>query len=295
MNFALPSPIEVRLPVIPDISGAPISHDPVHNIHTYAEGHRYQGELNSQQRWEGDGIIWVKEEGSPFSWAIRAHNFQDGRIEGQFEFERSDSQIKFKGNLHNQQVSGYGVYEWDQNVYEGTFVSGLASGNGRWLIANSGGDVIKGLFDHGRVNGEATITYSNGDCYEGTYLNGIPVGKGKMLFANQKIIMNRLFNQSGVDRSNTGDLEKFTFDITKKNSKSDVVVHKNTNAQTLNIRAGSSANRKILDSLIPGLSGASKKTRSVRMRKPGLKCNKLKNPHFANKVEINSRIKNSNN
>lgn len=54
-------------------------------------------------------------------------------------------------------------------------------------ITNSNGDIYKGLFKDGKLNGEGEITYKVGHKYKGNFVNNKKQGKGTFTFANGTI------------------------------------------------------------------------------------------------------------
>jgi hypothetical protein len=180
-NLSLPDPIQVTMPALPTLRPL-VNRDNIDTPTTnmYLDGHRYTGTFKNGLP-EGNGTLYFPCADKHLSIYWEGA-FVNGRPEGAGSFKNENTDVTFTGRIENGVITGYGELEWGNNAYEGAFVDGRAHGKGKWNVANSGGDVIDGNYENGRIHGKATVTYSNGDCFEGTYINGNPSGKGKMLF-----------------------------------------------------------------------------------------------------------------
>lgn len=218
---------------------------------TYKNGDVYTGDVNNGKR-EGEGK-YEFENGDAYEGG-----FEDGEINGKgtYTFDNGD---EYEGSFLNGNAHGYGTYVWllDDNFssYKGFFHENTASGKGTLEMRE--GDSYEGEFLEGIFHGKGIMKFSNGDVFEGRYAHGKPSGKGKMLFGEAKVVMNRSFNDRGVDRANTNELKKQTFSLTKKNKKN-VVVKKNT----FRPKIGRNPNNDIMEDILGsiGIGGTRKRT-----------------------------------
>lgn len=68
------------------------------------------------------------------------------------------------------------------DVYKGTFQDGKLNGNG--TLTNAKGDVYTGNFVDGKRSGSGTVKYANGDTFTGTWANDLKDGSGTYKWAN---------------------------------------------------------------------------------------------------------------
>ncbi|RSI05282.1 MORN repeat protein [Streptococcus sanguinis] len=69
--------------------------------------------------------------------------------------------------------------------YNGSLVRGKMSGQGTLTFKN--GDVYKGHFRNGTFDGQGTFTAKTGWKYEGDFVNGQPEGQGKLTTENNVV------------------------------------------------------------------------------------------------------------
>ncbi|TFV05599.1 hypothetical protein E4T79_06290 [Streptococcus sp. LYSM12] len=84
-------------------------------------------------------------------------------------------------------------------TYHGTVLAGKMSGQGTLIFEN--GDEYKGEFKNGIFNGKGTFRSANGWFYEGEFKNGIADGKGK-LTTEAKVIYEGTFKQGIYQHAN---------------------------------------------------------------------------------------------
>lgn len=272
-NMTLPDPITVTIPALPNLSPIPSMADiQVPTTFMYLDGHRYTGQfLNGLPH--GKGTIYFPHADKHLSIHWEG-DFDNGKPEGAGVFTNENTDMVFQGRIQNGQATGFGELQWSENSYEGAFIDGSAHGKGKWTVANSGGDVISGNFEHGRVHGKAVVSFSNGDCFEGNYINGNPSGAGKMLFGTQKVVMNRNFTAGGIERTNTRDLQSNTFEI-KKKAKSKVKVHSNTYRHQMNTGNNRNPNTNIMGGILGNLGiNSTKKATKKSTRRASRKSTK---------------------
>ena len=77
-------------------------------------------------------------------------------------------------------------------VYQGSVVHGKMSGNGTLTFKN--GDVYKGHFSNGSFDGQGTYTAKAGWVYVGQFKKGQPEGKGK-LTTEKNVVYEGTFKQ----------------------------------------------------------------------------------------------------
>lgn len=141
---------------------------------------------------------------------------KDGVPEGTVTYTWNDGTV-FEGCIQAGMPQGRGTATYPHGNlkrYEGQWAAGLASGDG--VLELEFGDVYDGEFQQGEFHGHGVLRFANGDVYDGEYQNGHPVGHGKMLFMETKVIIDRNFNSSGIDRADTRELNTATNEIGKK-------------------------------------------------------------------------------
>lgn len=279
-TLSLPAPIRVELPTFPTLTKLNNTNDiSTATTSLYQNGFKYTGQYKNGLP-EGNGTLYfpTSDLNLTIFWE---GEFQAGKPCGAGRFENKITGVKFRGRLENEVITGYGEYEWDGNTYTGAFQNNQAHGKGKWEMFSD--DVLQGFFENGRAHGKCTLTYDNGDCFEGNYLHGNPSGKGKMLFAAQKIVMNRSFNNTGIDRTSTRELKDNTFEI-KKRSKSTVKVHHGVfKHQKKSGNRGRNPNAGVIGNILGNLGISSKKSTRRATRKSTKKSTLQKSLRNASK------------
>lgn len=103
-------------------------------------------------------------------------------------------------------IPGKGVLKLDNGtiVYDGSLVRGKMNGQGTITFQN--GDQYTGGFNNGAFNGKGTFQSKEGWTYEGDFVNGQAEGKGK-LTTEQEVVYEGTFKQ-GVFNKNKTSLSK---------------------------------------------------------------------------------------
>ena len=94
--------------------------------------------------------------------------------------------------LTNLPKQGVLKLDGDTIVYDGSLVRGKMNGQGTVTFAN--GDTYTGEFSHGAFNGKGTYQAKAGWVYEGDFVNGQAEGKGK-LTTEQEVVYEGDFKQ----------------------------------------------------------------------------------------------------
>ena len=91
-------------------------------------------------------------------------------------------------------IPGKGVLKLDNGslVYDGSLVRGKMNGQG--TITFSNGDTYTGAFTNGAFNGKGTFQSKEGWVYEGDFVNGQAEGQGK-LTTEQEVVYEGNFKQ----------------------------------------------------------------------------------------------------
>ena len=91
-------------------------------------------------------------------------------------------------------IPGKGVLKLDNGtiVYDGSLVRGKMNGQGTITFQN--GDQYTGGFNNGAFNGKGTFQSKEGWTYEGDFVNGQAEGKGK-LTTEQEVVYEGTFKQ----------------------------------------------------------------------------------------------------
>ena len=222
----------------------------------YDNGDQYKGELSGGKR-DGNGL-YTFSNGDTYKGSFEANQMQ-----GKGEYTTDDGDV-YDGLFINNAPSGYGTLTWllhnNYHSYAGQWDNATACGKGTLEFLS--GDRYDGKFMAGSFHGKGVLTYSNGDCFDGNYVNGYPSGKGKMLFAEAKVVMNRNFNNLGVDRADTKELKKGTFSLTKKKKKKGVKVLKDTYKQRSS--GAPNPNLAVMNAVLGNLGLSSKGKRATK-------------------------------
>ncbi len=132
----------------------------------------------------------------------------------------------------------------DGSIYEGEFVNGLPSGNGK--LTTPEGKIITGTFYVGNVS-YGKIIYKDGNEYTGNFLNNIPTGKGYLEKADGSYykgeFVNGKINGEGVVYSSKEKSFLYAdFDADLNSKGKGVLIDANKNAQPVYYEKGSSEN-----------------------------------------------------
>ena len=124
-------------------------------------------------------------------------NFKNGLYEGESTFYYADGGVKVANFKEGKEISvisniyaneikvgcvsgdcqnGIGKYILNNGEYEGSFLYGKQSGQGKFTCPN--GDRYEGQYSDGNKNGYGILSQANGKKYEGNYKNGQKSGIG---------------------------------------------------------------------------------------------------------------------
>lgn len=92
------------------------------------------------------------------------------------------SSQKSSGKTKSTTLNGYNTKEYSDGTYKGNFRNGKMHGQGTMIFNN--GNKYVGNFVEGHMCGKGTFTYSNGDKYTGEFKEDNMNGRGKLTFAN---------------------------------------------------------------------------------------------------------------
>ena len=100
--------------------------------------------------------------------------------------------------VNNISHKGIVKLDGDAIVYDGSLVRGKIKGQGTITFAN--GDQYTGEFSNGTFNGKGTFQSKDGWAYEGNFVNGQAEGKGK-LTTEQDVVYEGHFKQGLFQQS----------------------------------------------------------------------------------------------
>ena len=99
-------------------------------------------------------------------------------------YDEAKKHPMYRGTLENGVLQGKGT-EYDEEgllIYEGNFVDGLRSGNGK--LYEAGVLVYEGEFSGGEINGTGTAYVDGVKRYQGAFVNGLYEGEGTSYYAS---------------------------------------------------------------------------------------------------------------
>ena len=147
----------------------------------------------SDGRFSGDGTFYNNGGADTSDWYYNGV-FQNGRTDGGVFHSSGGTEIFFgrgsagadiaapkwqyngEFNEHGQNGTGSFTFE-DGSVYNGSFLNGLANGEGEYSDAE-GKTIYKGSFSNGAFNGQGVYFSPEGWSYEGSFKNGLFDGDG---------------------------------------------------------------------------------------------------------------------
>ena len=99
------------------------------------------------------------------------------------------------------QYSREGVLKLDNGtiVYDGSLVRGKMNGQGTITFQN--GDQYTGGFNNGAFNGQGTFQSKEGWTYEGDFVNGQAEGKGKLITEQEDRFMKGPLNKASFNKN----------------------------------------------------------------------------------------------
>lgn len=96
--------------------------------------------------------------------------------------------------------NGFGKMQYQDAVYEGNFINGKFTGQGKLTAKN--GNFFVGEFIEGKI-AKGKFTWANGASYEGDFIDGMKVGFGKEYDKNNKLIYEGSFLNNVYDGTGT--------------------------------------------------------------------------------------------
>ena len=194
----------------------------IKNINDMSNIEIYEGEINSNNKKHGNGILtnpyyvlkgtWREDEFT--GWGIKCMRngdtfegkfingdlngkgiYKNGKIYYKGDFIKNErngigdlttENYHYIGEFKNNKFEGKGEIDFfeDGQKYEGTFSDNKINGKGTYKWKN--GDVYEGEMKDGKKHGFGKYTFSDGKIYEGDYVNDIRKGKGKLIEPNGK-------------------------------------------------------------------------------------------------------------
>ena len=155
-------------------------------------GERYRGGF-SDGRFDGEGVF----DHTSHNWRF-AGVYTEGQADGGTFYLADDTIVfnenvftgsiwSYSGALSEQGQSGVGTFVFaDGSVYSGSFLSGLANGEGAYTTA--GGDTVyAGSFKDGLFDGSGLYVSPEGWSYEGGFKEGLFDGEGVLTTGGEAI------------------------------------------------------------------------------------------------------------
>ncbi len=97
--------------------------------------------------------------------------------------------VIYEGYWENDKQNGKGKYIYAESstaeYLDGTFVDGVVHGYGVYKLKN--GIKYEGNFTKGKITGDFTVDYNNGEIYVGALVNGTRHGKGKLTYKKDDV------------------------------------------------------------------------------------------------------------
>jgi hypothetical protein len=129
----------------------------------------YEGDIKNMKK-EGMGI----EKNKDYTYV---GSFSDDLKHGKGEINYNETDDKYEGEFLNGKITGNGKYQWGNKcTYEGEFLDGKMHGKGVYKWPE--GDMYTGNYVNNLREGYGEYTRENGKKYKGEYKAGKPHGKG---------------------------------------------------------------------------------------------------------------------
>ena len=129
----------------------------------------YEGDIKNMKK-EGMGI----EKNKDYTYV---GSFSDDLKHGKGEINYNETDDKYEGEFLNGKITGNGKYQWaNKCIYEGEFLDGKMHGKGVYKWPE--GDMYTGNYVNNLREGYGEYTRENGKKYKGEYKGGKPHGKG---------------------------------------------------------------------------------------------------------------------
>ena len=140
-----------------------------HGSLVYPQGDYYKGEFKNGL-FHGQGL-WVEANGNRYEG-----QFKEGQTDGLITFKDPVNDLHYEGEMQDWYFNGQGKeFKGDTLVYEGEFKDGLYHGKGLYV---QGENRYQGDFIKGELSGEGKVTDAQGSVYEGEVKGWMPNGQG---------------------------------------------------------------------------------------------------------------------
>jgi hypothetical protein len=156
-------------------------------IYVWNNGNRYEGQWR-EKKYHGSGRQYDARGNLKYKGIWAEGVYQGDCISGDcadgvgtLTFINGD---QYKGAFGDCQPESTGFYQYRHgDTYEGEFKSGYPHGTGTYIWA-ANQDKFVGRFSRGRMQGEGTYYFNNGNVYGGNFRRGERYGKGTMTWSN---------------------------------------------------------------------------------------------------------------
>ena len=139
-------------------------------------GERYQGDIDSNNLKEGNGIQFYNN-GDKYIGQWK-NNLKEGK--GTYIFNNGN---KYVGEWRNNVKEGKGkIYRKDGQILEANWKNNKI--DGKIIIYYSDGQRYEGDYKNEKMDGNGIFYYNNGDKYDGEWKNNLKEGKGSFYYNN---------------------------------------------------------------------------------------------------------------
>ena len=155
---------------------------------TYKSGLTNIGEF--KKGIEDGKVISKDAQGNVIYIGERKDGLRHGK--GSMYIPHSFPRQSYIGQFSEDEINGYGKYDYGDRVYEGTFFRGLRHGQGT-EVYKDGSTKYSGSWVYGNREGSGKL-YNMGDIYEGSFKDHVEDGYGVYTFRNGDKIMGNYKN-----------------------------------------------------------------------------------------------------
>lgn len=170
--------------------------------------------------------IYIDKKGNRYEG-----NWKEGKKNGIFKYFYADGD-RFEGSVKNDLIGGYGTYESSEFLQKGELLQIMLPGNVYTIVLNGkgeflnkkdlsiqkgyfkkdtldgegehimGGQVERGNYVKGKIEGKGYLKYENGDVFEGNFSAGLKNGKGKVIYSTGATLEGNWVNNRCIDCPN---------------------------------------------------------------------------------------------
>ncbi len=188
---------------------------------TFGQSSKCQGDCQN-----GFGI-YIDTYGNRFEG-----NWNNGKKNGKFKYFFA-SGTRFEGIVINDVINGYGTYESSNFLQKGELLEIMLPGGAFSIVLNGkgeflnkkdmsvekgffdkdtlngegerifGGQVERGKFIKGKIEGKGFLKFDDGDVFEGNFSKGLKNGKGKITYSTGAILQGNWVNDECIDCPST--------------------------------------------------------------------------------------------